>query len=129
VNKLGYANPFSLTWGAHNWNFESNMSNQDKEMQVMNKNHESWLINLQTLNLLLHCFSIIQLNHDTSFLLVTWLQNSTKEAFVTNVVQLPFNFNNFSPITMQQRSSKLKLIKENMSIFMTFPWIKVHLRA
>jgi hypothetical protein len=61
------------------------------------------------------------LNHDPSFLLVTWLQNSTKEAFVTDVVQLPFNFNNFSPITMQQRSSKLKLIKENMSIFMTFP--------
>jgi hypothetical protein len=40
ANRIAYAKPFKLAWGARNWTLESNKSNRVKEMDAISKYHD-----------------------------------------------------------------------------------------
>jgi hypothetical protein len=41
TNRIAYAKPFKVAWGAWNWTSKSNKCNWTKEMDVISKYHDS----------------------------------------------------------------------------------------
>jgi hypothetical protein len=59
ASRIAYAKPLKVAWGLRNWTLESNKRNQVKEMDAISKYHDSKIIHVQYISILIYIFKNI----------------------------------------------------------------------